>query len=300
MVGDNKGAFLSDTDDSDLVGGTDADRSVNGNDLTVNGTVTRTAVATGADLVTYSGFSASNYLEQPYNSDLDFGTGDFCVMGWFKTGDNSTSVKQIFERTDRDLGFTGGGQIVCEIDGTTTQGAFEVSISDDNFSTADTARTSGVFDDGVWHFFAVLKTSSDLMVYMDGELQATTAISAAAGSLSNANAKFSVGARVGGASPFDVAGAGLALLRISATAATAEQIAKIYNEEKFLFQEDAQATLYGASDAVTALAHDDVTDLLHVGTSAGRSDFQGLRRVSNTTSAVSTAISASNGLIVEQ
>jgi len=43
----------------------DADRSVNNNGLIVNGTVTRTPVATGADLVAYSGFSSSNYLEMP-------------------------------------------------------------------------------------------------------------------------------------------------------------------------------------------------------------------------------------------
>ena len=92
----------------------------------------------------------------------------------------------------------------------------------------------------------------------------------------------------------------LALLRISATEPTAAQIAKIYNDEKVLFQENAACTLYGASDAVTALAHDSDTDLLHVGTSDGRSVFDGLRRVSNTTVAVGTAISASNGLVVEE
>jgi trimeric autotransporter adhesin len=97
-----------------------------------------------------------------------------------------------------------------------------------------------------------------------------------------------------------IGNASIALLRISATAPTASQIAKIYNDEKFLFQDNAQATLYGASDAVTALAHDPVTDLLHVGTSAGRSVFSGLRRVSNTTTAVGTAISASNSLVVEE
>ena len=91
----------------------------------------------------------------------------------------------------------------------------------------------------------------------------------------------------------------MALTRFSATAPTAEQIAKMYNDEKFLFQENAKATLYGSSDAVTALAYDDDTELLHVGTSAGRSVFQGLRRVNNTTDAVSAAISASNGFIVE-
>jgi len=92
----------------------------------------------------------------------------------------------------------------------------------------------------------------------------------------------------------------LALFRISATAPSPEQIKKIYEDEKFLFQDGAQATLYGASDAVTALAYDDDTNLLHAGTSAGRSVFSGLRRVSNTTTAVGTAISASNGLVVEE
>jgi hypothetical protein len=89
------------------------------------------------------------------------------------------------------------------------------------------------------------------------------------------------------------------LFRTSATAPSPEQIAKIYEDEKVLFQENAQATLYGSSDAVTALAYDDSTELLHVGTSAGRSVFQGLRRVSNTTDAVGAAISASNGLVAE-
>jgi hypothetical protein len=92
----------------------------------------------------------------------------------------------------------------------------------------------------------------------------------------------------------------LALLRISASAPTADQIAKIYNDEKVLFQENAACTLYGASDTVTALAHDPDTGLLHVGTSAGRSVFMGLRRVANTTQPVTTAISAANGMVIEQ
>ena len=81
---------------------------------------------------------------------------------------------------------------------------------------------------------------------------------------------------------------------------SAEQVKKIYNDEKYLFQENAKATLYGSSDAVTALGYDEDTELLHVGTSSGRSDFQGLRRINNTTTAVTTAISASDDLIAEQ
>ena len=92
----------------------------------------------------------------------------------------------------------------------------------------------------------------------------------------------------------------LALFRMSASAPSAEQVKKIYEDEKCLFHENAKATLYGSSDAVTALAFDDTTNLLHVGTSAGRSEFQGLCRINNTTDAVTTAISASNGLVAEQ
>ena len=75
---------------------------------------------------------------------------------------------------------------------------------------------------------------------------------------------------------------------------------KMYEDEKVLFQENAACTLYGSSDAVTALSFDEDTELLHVGTSSGRSDFQGLRRINNTTTAVTTAISASNGLVAEE
>lgn len=105
-----------------------------------------------------------------------------------------------------------------------------------------------------------------------------------------------IGCRTDGSRP---AGS-LALLRISATAPTADQITKIYEDEKVLFQENAQATLYGTSNVVTALDHDEDTGLLHVGTSAGRSVFQGLRRVDNTTDAVGTAISVVDGLVVEE
>ena len=79
-----------------------------------------------------------------------------------------------------------------------------------------------------------------------------------------------------------------------------EQIKKIYEDEKQLFQENAKCTLYGTSDAVVALAYDDTNDVIHAGTSGGRSDFRGLNRINNTTTAVTTAISASNGLVAEQ
>ena len=92
----------------------------------------------------------------------------------------------------------------------------------------------------------------------------------------------------------------MALLRISATAPSTEQVKKIYADEKKLFAENAKCTLYGTSDDVKTAAYDDTTDVTHVGTSSGRSDFNGLVRINNTTVGVTSSISASKGLIAEQ
>ena len=67
-----------------------------------------------------------------------------------------------------------------------------------------------------------------------------------------------------------------------------------------MYHENAKCTLYGTSDAITALAFDDTNNILHVGTSSGRSEFQGLNRINNTTTAVTHEISASNGFVAEQ
>ncbi len=253
------------------------DRSVNGNGLQVHGTITKTAVATGADLVAYSGFSSSNYLQQPYNSDLDFGTGDFCVMGWVKITDNDESI------FDRGNGTSSANRLQLHIFNNTVR-----------MVTAGTSIIAGgSVADGVWSHVSWKRQNGVGTCSLNGVTVATGTC------IDNVSGAFPANIGVSHALAGGLSGS-LALLRISATAPTAEQIAKIYRDEKPLFQENAKATLYGTSDAVTALAYDDDTELLHAGTSAGRSVFKGLQRVSNTTDAVGTAISASNDLVVEE
>jgi hypothetical protein len=159
--------------------------------------------------------------------------------------------------------------------------------------------TNTAVSSAVWNCLVCTVRAGQLgYVYINGVEQTYSHRAAAPATfLTASDYDLTIGQSHGGAAPWD---GSLALFRISATVPSPEQIAKIYNDEKHLFQENAQATLYGASDAVTALAHDDTTDLLHVGTSAGRSVFQGLRRVENTTTAVGAAISASNNLVVEE
>ena len=92
----------------------------------------------------------------------------------------------------------------------------------------------------------------------------------------------------------------LALVKLGQTDLTDQQIKKIYEDEKKLFQPNAKAFLYGSSSGITAIGYDEKKEIYHVGTSSGRSDFSGLSRINNTTTAVTTAISAYDGLIAEQ
>ena len=92
----------------------------------------------------------------------------------------------------------------------------------------------------------------------------------------------------------------LALVRHSASVPSPEQVKKMYDDENDLFVENAKCTVYGSSNAVTSVAFDDSNDIIHVGTSAGRSDFRGITRINNTTTAVTTAISASDEFVAEQ
>ena len=260
------------------------DRSVNKKGLAVYGAITKTAVATGTDLVAYSNFNASNYLFQPYNSALDFGTGDFCYMCWVKD-DSVSSGATIFQR----------GAAV-----NSNETVFYIDSSYRLIGRVQTLSglTSNVcFVEGQWNHCVFLRRSGTIQIYHNGILQGSTNNTE---TTTQVGQGLSIGAWLTNNNYFPTS---ISLFRVSATAPSPEQILKIYNDEKALFQPNSKCTLYGFSDSVTALAYDDTTRILHVGTPgsvAGRSDFQGLERINNTTTAVTTAISASNGLIAEQ
>ena len=274
----------------------DRDRSLNNKGLEVYGTITKSAVATGADLVAYSNFSTSNYLLQPPNSDLAFGNNAFSVMCWFKTTqDHSATTSAILIEGDDgsnqkfDLRVHSDEKLLWQ-------------VTDDGYSTRSRIYQAGpAVDDGAWHCVVGTRTSDNKThLYLDGSIIGSSTSESAQANLSN-SIVFSIGLE----NAFDGTkakpwGGSVALVRISKSVPSPEQIKKMYEDEKHLFQENAKATLYGSSDAVTALGYDDSTNLLYAGTSAGRSEFQGLRRINNTTTAVTTAISASNGLVAEQ
>ena len=268
------------------------DRSVNNKGLQVFGTITKSAVATGAELVAYSGFSASNYLEQPYNSNLNYGTGDFYFGGWFKgAGYSDSLIGRLHDSSSAGKGF---------LLSTASSGASGVLVfaiytlgfqSSGRTTVGTTTNETGKGWQQVWG----IRRGGTMELWLNGNL-VTTGSNSADISDTTYNPPLFIGVQHG-SSVFD---GELALMRTGASAPSPEQIKKMYEDEKVLFQENAKCTLYGSSDAVTALAYDDSNSILSVGTSSGRSDFQGLRRINNTTTAVTTAISAHDEFIVEQ
>ena len=273
---------------------TEYDRSVNGKGLSVYGTVPKSAVATGADLVAYGSFGTTNYLKQPYNSDLAPGTGAYSVICWFKTG-TSTSDQYIFDRASGS-----GSRNLLLIMHSAASGASANKLQwwhrDGSGNYTDIHITDKTVTDDIWHQVVALYDGSTYKVYVDGIASSITS-SVGRNVGNDGSPPLYIGVRYSETAPMT---GKLALFRYSKSAPSPEQIKKMYEDEKVLFQENAKATLYGSSDAVTALGYDEDTELLHVGTSAGRSDFQGLRRINNTTTAVTTAISASDELIAEQ
>ena len=266
------------------------DRSVNNNSLQVFGTITKTPVATGAELVAYSGFSAANYLFQPYNSDLNF-TNTMMIMLWVKgwqsgddllhRGPNQTRNSQTSYSLYCDAGHD--YRLILTSNGTSEQ-SFEILLD---------ANQTG------WQHLCFTLSGGTVRGFLNGEEKVLDNSTFTGTLYSGAPGLHGLWIGRGPVSGYPDT-ASLALLRLSASVPSPEQVKKMYEDEKCLFHENAKATLYGSSDAVTALAYDDTTELLHVGTSAGRSEFQGLRRINNTTVGITSAISASNDLVAEQ
>jgi hypothetical protein len=195
-------------------------------------------VANGAELVGYSGFSTTNFLEQPYNSALDFGTGDFCVMGWHKSSGSNNNA-DIFAR----------GTILAQTDDRLIR-----LIRWANGRYAFGVSRIGIGGDGVeyqagnvtnWAHIACIRKNSQLELWFDGRLVASGPSTI---DTSQPGAVLRLGHYV-----YSMVGSA-ALWRISATAPTPDQIAKIYEDERKLFMPGAACTLYGTSDAVTAPA----------------------------------------------
>ena len=266
-----------------------ADRSVKGATLVENGTVTESAVATGAELKAYSGWSASNFLEEAYSADLDFSTGDFYIMGWVK---NIGADEVILDRAE-----TSAGRSRVFL-GTDASGYLRLYTEDSAGSATSYVATNlpQLSTISNWLFVVGIRLSSGTAILYITDISESIAGTVRDVDPSATSPILRIGVNWNNLKP--ISSGSTALFRMGAGTPTAEQIKHIYETEKHLFQENAACTLSGTSDAVAALAHD---GLLYVGTGDGVSVFSGLQRVDYIdtagipTSDVVNSLSASGG-----
>jgi len=198
-------------------------------------------------------------------------------MLWYKGTSDSTGNREIFANLRGSTNF------------------WVLSKEYTNKFVFDTVTDPNTYKQDVWNHVAGVRRSGIAYLYVNGKLVGSAA--------ANDNITDTSDGLIIGQNPdnSDWRTRGfLALLRISASSPSEDQVKKIYDDEKCLFKKNAKATLYGTSDQIKGLGFDDTNNVLHVGTSSGRSEFQGLNRINNTTTAVTTAISASNDLVAEQ
>lgn len=292
MIGNIRLATLSDTSTTNVSSGTEADRTIHGRNFAVNGTITKTVVATGADLVGYSGFTSSNFLQQSYNAAVGgmFKTTDstFVIQGWLKRNGGTSGTDVLFSTGEPG---TAGKSRTIAVPANTKLAFY-------GWTAAYDSSTNYELPDNTWTNFCFIYNNKRHIWYVNGKFDSNV-LKPLVTYTSDPVVKIGdVIVRTG--STTRAFNGSMALWRCSSTIPSADQIYKAYEEEKQLFQVGAQATLFGSSNHAVGLAYDDSTQLLHAGTSSGRSTFKGLRRVENTTTAVGVAISASNGLVAEE
>jgi trimeric autotransporter adhesin len=267
----------------------DSDRSVKKTGSGVFGAVTKTQVAANSSLVGYFGntyFSSTNYLKVPYVAGP--GTGDFSICLWVNPSTNA-SYEHYFT--------LGGGQ------GGSSGFTLKAWYSSGNitpyfyYSGGDMGSYSAsvTYPPNTWTHIVAGRKNGYMCIYINGIRKL---VSSSSNSINFTDTSATLGWDA--STPGEGMYGGLSLVRYSLTFPSEDIITKMYNEEKYLFQDNAKAVLYGSDNTVVDLAYDEDTQLLHAGTSAGRSVFRGLRRVDNTAVAVSYSISASNGMVAEQ
>ena len=273
------------TIDNVLICEADSDRASSIFGLVAVGTVNKTVVNTSADLVGYGPFSNGNYLYQSYTSALDFGTGDFCYMGWVKQNWIGSSGACILQRGVA----VNSNEFVTYI-GSDGAVLFRVNTSANTLSTG-----AGMLPTNQWAHLAFTRTNGVTRIWINGIVHAT---GASTESMTQVGYALNFGQWTTN-NGYWING-GMALWRASASVPNPDQMFKIWSDENQLFQINAKATLYGSSDTVGTFNYEDDAQLLHAGTTSGRSSFRGLQRVSNTTTSSSGMISTGKGMVLVQ
>ncbi|NQV34945.1 MAG: LamG domain-containing protein [Phycisphaeraceae bacterium] len=116
------------------------------------------------------------YVDLGNPASLDFGTGDWTVAAWFKTGMTGTGDANKGTIVSKG-GDSGGGHRWALIMSETTEGVVTLVCDDD--ATKIVVNSNAVTNDDQWHFVAGQRAGTEIRIFIDGQLEATGTANAA-------------------------------------------------------------------------------------------------------------------------
>lgn len=245
------------------------DRSYKASSATINGTLTKSQVAINTQLVGCSGFSSTNYAQEPYSADLDFGTGEFSISAWSNILASNAVAGTIVHR-----GYSTGPYITLGID---TTSKLVAAVFDG--TTLRTVTSTLQYNISTWiKVRVVYTTDGTLSLLVNGQVVANT-YGTPLLTLNNSNAVLTIGNTYTLDAPFP---GSIALLKFSATVPTQEQSSWAYEQEKQMFRDGTQVCLPD-TNPVLDMAYDDAKARWVVVSSTSESEWSGLVRTAVTT-----------------
>jgi hypothetical protein len=278
------------------------DRSLIQKALAVYGSVTRQAVAPGAELMSYGNFGLNNYLQLKNASNLQLNTDGWYTSFWFKTDHVNTTYSGMAHFNNEHSTSGNGWQILFD----PSQNIYAYLYGGSNDVNLATGRS---YNNNEWHMATlVIRPGTQGSVgsriggisefFVDGEMLASNATDP--GTFDNSTAFLTLGKWDGNVGTnYSFAGE-LALFTMGAGSPSGMDIKEKFHRERLMFRANAKVTLYGDSDDVKACAYDEGTGKTYIGTDESVSVFQDLVRIDYTDEGVTTAISAVNGMVIEE
>ena len=106
-------------------------------------------------------------------ASLDFGTEDWAISAWFKTNVPEQNTRGVVFGNGGD---SGGGKRIMLIQNEVGAGIFSVVCDDDatKVVTSSTVKTN----DDLWHSAVVVRQGTEIQLYIDGVLDATSTVDA--------------------------------------------------------------------------------------------------------------------------
>ena len=225
------------------------DSSARMNYLEQTGTLTEQIVSPTSNLKSFSGFSETNFVRSSLHlKDLDFGTGDFTISGFFKRTADSSSTEQLIDIASSD---GSGARIVGQIfNGSSIR--FWLKDSSDNIDeiTADLPPLD------VWGQGTFIKRGQNIEIWLNGAK--ITSKTTTLGNMTNLNSRLSIGVKYDNTFPWVNAEASLIKIENKAlsTATILEEYThslEFFNGELFIIDKFVSFDTYTKEDIDTKI-----------------------------------------------